>query len=168
MKRYDLLSFSLYSSSLSSRKSPRLLISSFALLGFQSLLVAIISNYRVVYRGKILRNYSGLLWQGISIFSLLVVCSTRSKNHHSQSHLLVPVALRTCGGLDNLKRFMLPFQMMELYHGSGQSPLDYIMDNDDCVDWSLKGNFIAVAKKNSVIGDSDVNQVIKDICRCIS
>ncbi|CAI9757299.1 unnamed protein product [Fraxinus pennsylvanica] len=83
------------------------------ILQARSLLVAIISNYRVVYHGKILRNYSGLLWQGISIFSLLAVCSIRSKNHPSQSHLLVQVALRTCGGLDNLKRFMLPFQMMK-------------------------------------------------------
>ncbi|KAL2557114.1 Nuclear pore complex protein [Forsythia ovata] len=69
----------------------------------------------------------------------------------------------------------------KLYHGSGQGPLDYMMDNVDSVDWSVKGNFVAVARKNvlsilssqfkerlslllpfkSVVGDSDVNQVIK-------
>ncbi|KAL2540818.1 Nuclear pore complex protein [Abeliophyllum distichum] len=69
----------------------------------------------------------------------------------------------------------------KLYHGSGQGPLDYMMDNVDSVDWSVKGNFVAVARKNvlsilssqfkerlslllpfkSVGGDSDVNQVIK-------
>ncbi|CAI9768668.1 unnamed protein product [Fraxinus pennsylvanica] len=69
----------------------------------------------------------------------------------------------------------------KLFRGSGQGPPDYMMDNVDCVDWSVKGNFVAVAMKNvlsilssqfkeklrlslpfkSVIGDSDVNQVIK-------
>lgn len=69
----------------------------------------------------------------------------------------------------------------KLYCGSGQAPPDYMMDNVDCVDWSVKGNFVAVARKNvlsilssqfkerlrlslpfkSVVGDSDVNQVIK-------
>ncbi|KAL9140612.1 hypothetical protein ABFS82_14G048600 [Erythranthe guttata] len=69
----------------------------------------------------------------------------------------------------------------KLYHGSGQGPLVCVMEEVDSVDWSVKGNFVAVAKKNnvsifssqfeeqlrfslsfkSVIGDSDVNEVIK-------
>ncbi|KAI3461921.1 hypothetical protein Pfo_018584 [Paulownia fortunei] len=69
----------------------------------------------------------------------------------------------------------------KLYHGSGQGPLIHVMEGVDSVDWSVKGNFVAVAKKTtvsilssqfkekirfllpfqSVIGDSDVNQVIK-------
>ncbi|KAL0436775.1 UNVERIFIED_CONTAM: Nuclear pore complex protein [Sesamum radiatum] len=69
----------------------------------------------------------------------------------------------------------------KLYHGSGQGPPSYVMEGVDSVDWSVKGNFVAVAKKNtvsilssefkeklrfllqfqSVVGDSDVNQVIK-------
>ncbi|KAK4441074.1 Nuclear pore complex protein [Sesamum alatum] len=69
----------------------------------------------------------------------------------------------------------------KLYHGSGQGPPSYVMEGVDSVDWSVKGNFVAVAKKNtvsilssefkekfrfllqfqSVIGDSDVNQVVK-------
>ncbi|KAG8371782.1 hypothetical protein BUALT_Bualt13G0124000 [Buddleja alternifolia] len=69
----------------------------------------------------------------------------------------------------------------KLYHGYGQGPLTYVMEGVDAVDWSVKGNFVAVAKKNtisllssqfkekisfvlsfqSVIGDSDVNQVVK-------
>ncbi|CAA0829036.1 Nuclear pore complex protein NUP214 [Striga hermonthica] len=69
----------------------------------------------------------------------------------------------------------------KLYHGTGQGPLGYVMEGVDSVDWSVKGNFVAVAKKNaisilspqfkekvifslpfrSVVGESDVNQVIK-------
>ncbi|KAH6765370.1 hypothetical protein C2S52_000196 [Perilla frutescens var. hirtella] len=69
----------------------------------------------------------------------------------------------------------------KLYHGSGQGPLNCVMEGVDSVDWSIKGNYIAVAKNNvvsilssrfkeklsfllsfqSVIGDSEVNQVIK-------
>ncbi|KAL3850357.1 hypothetical protein ACJIZ3_012239 [Penstemon smallii] len=69
----------------------------------------------------------------------------------------------------------------KLYSGSGQGPPSCVMESVDSVDWSVKGNFVAVAKKNtlsilslqfkeklsfllpfqSVIGDSDVNQVIK-------
>ncbi|KAK4408611.1 Nuclear pore complex protein [Sesamum angolense] len=71
----------------------------------------------------------------------------------------------------------------KLYHGSGQGPPSYVMEGVDSVDWSVKGNFVAVAKKNTVsilssefkeklrfllqfqsaVGDSDVNQVIKGI-----
>lgn len=71
----------------------------------------------------------------------------------------------------------------ELFYGSGHGPLSHVMENVDSVDWSVNGNFVAVARKNnvnilssqlkeilsfslpfrSVIGDSDsdVNQVIK-------
>ncbi|XP_073144106.1 nuclear pore complex protein NUP214 [Henckelia pumila] len=71
----------------------------------------------------------------------------------------------------------------QLFYGSGHGPLSHVMENVDSVDWSVKGNFVAVARKNnisilssqmkeklsfslpfrSVIGDndSDVNQVIK-------
>ncbi|KZV55059.1 hypothetical protein F511_13848 [Dorcoceras hygrometricum] len=71
----------------------------------------------------------------------------------------------------------------ELFYGSGHGPLSHVMKNVDSVDWSVRGNFVAVARKNiisilssqlkeklsfslpfrSVIGDndSDVNQVIK-------
>lgn len=69
----------------------------------------------------------------------------------------------------------------KLYYGSGQGPLNCVIEGVNSVDWSIKGNYIAVAKKNmvsilsshfkeklsfllsfqSVIGDSDVNQVIK-------
>ncbi|KAL6500068.1 hypothetical protein OROGR_027978 [Orobanche gracilis] len=69
----------------------------------------------------------------------------------------------------------------KLYHGTSQGPLVYVMDAVDSVDWSGKGNFLAVAQKNtvsilsselkeklkislpfqSVIGDSDVNQFIR-------
>ncbi|GER50707.1 nuclear pore complex protein [Striga asiatica] len=69
----------------------------------------------------------------------------------------------------------------KLYQGTGQGPLGYVMEGVDSVDWSVKGNFVAVAKKNaisilspqfkekvrfslpfrSVVGESDVNQVIK-------
>lgn len=71
----------------------------------------------------------------------------------------------------------------ELFYGSGHGPLSHVMENVDSVDWSVDGNFVAVARKNkisilssqlkekfsfslpfrSVIGDndSDVNQVIK-------
>ncbi|XP_073276104.1 nuclear pore complex protein NUP214-like isoform X1 [Primulina huaijiensis] len=71
----------------------------------------------------------------------------------------------------------------DLFYGSGHGPLSHVMENVDSVDWSVNGNFVAVARKNnisilssqlkekfsfslpfrSVIGDndSDVNQVIK-------
>ncbi|XP_059628710.1 nuclear pore complex protein NUP214 [Cornus florida] len=69
----------------------------------------------------------------------------------------------------------------KLYYGSGEGPLKDVMDDVDAIDWSVKGNFIAVARKNilsilsskfkqrlsmslsfkSWIGDSDSNCIIK-------
>ncbi|KAL8484342.1 hypothetical protein ACS0TY_026863 [Phlomoides rotata] len=69
----------------------------------------------------------------------------------------------------------------KLYHGSGQGPVTCVMEDVDSVDWSIEGDYIAVLKKNvvsiltmqfkeklrfllsfqSVIGDSDANQVIR-------
>ncbi|KAL5707814.1 hypothetical protein ACHQM5_018674 [Ranunculus cassubicifolius] len=39
----------------------------------------------------------------------------------------------------------------KLYHGKLKSPLKEVMENVDAVDWSAEGNFIAVAKENSII-----------------
>ncbi|XP_051142716.1 nuclear pore complex protein NUP214 [Andrographis paniculata] len=69
----------------------------------------------------------------------------------------------------------------KLYNGSGQGPPSYVMEDVDAVDWSVKGNFVAVARKNrlsilssqfkeklsfllqsqSVTGGSDGNQARK-------
>ncbi|KAA8550937.1 hypothetical protein F0562_002621 [Nyssa sinensis] len=69
----------------------------------------------------------------------------------------------------------------KLYYGDGQGPLKDVMDNVDAVEWSVKGSFVAVARKNilsilssklelklsmsllfkSWIGDSDANCIIK-------
>ncbi|CAL5404785.1 unnamed protein product [Camellia sinensis] len=69
----------------------------------------------------------------------------------------------------------------KLYYGASQDPLKYVMDNVDAVEWSVKGDFVAVTRKNilsilsskfkqkfsmalsfkSWIGDSDLNCTIK-------
>ncbi|KAI8008473.1 Nuclear pore complex protein NUP214 [Camellia lanceoleosa] len=69
----------------------------------------------------------------------------------------------------------------KLYHGASQDPLTYVMDNVDAVEWSVKGDFVAVTRKNilsilsskfkqkfsmplsfkSWIGDSDLNCTVK-------
>ncbi|THG09883.1 hypothetical protein TEA_008702 [Camellia sinensis var. sinensis] len=69
----------------------------------------------------------------------------------------------------------------KLYYGASQDPLKYVMDNVDAVEWSVKGDFVAVTRKNilsilsskfkqkfsmalsfkSWVGDSDLNCTIK-------
>ncbi|XP_058196407.1 nuclear pore complex protein NUP214-like isoform X2 [Rhododendron vialii] len=68
-----------------------------------------------------------------------------------------------------------------LYYGAGQDPLKSVMDDVDAFDWSLKGNLVAVARKNTLsimslklkekvcislsfdswIGDSNLNFAVK-------
>ncbi|KAI8526441.1 hypothetical protein RHMOL_Rhmol13G0307600 [Rhododendron molle] len=68
-----------------------------------------------------------------------------------------------------------------LYYGAGQDPLKNVMDDVDAFDWSLKGNLVAVARKNTLsimslklkekvrislsfdswIGDSNLNFAVK-------
>ncbi|XP_047318048.1 nuclear pore complex protein NUP214 [Impatiens glandulifera] len=38
----------------------------------------------------------------------------------------------------------------KLYHGVGLNPLKHVMDDVDAVEWSTKGNFIAVARKDKL------------------
>ncbi|PSR90284.1 Nuclear pore complex protein [Actinidia chinensis var. chinensis] len=69
----------------------------------------------------------------------------------------------------------------KLYYGARQDPLKHVMDNVDAVDWSVKGNFVAIARKDvlsilsskfkkkfsmllsfkSWIGDSDLDSTVK-------
>ncbi|XP_052181178.1 nuclear pore complex protein NUP214 isoform X2 [Diospyros lotus] len=77
--------------------------------------------------------------------------------------------------------FVVLSNVGKLYHGARQGPLKHVMDNVDAVEWSMKGNFVAVARKNNLsifsskfkqkfsillsfkswIGDSDLDCTVK-------
>ncbi|XAR59907.1 hypothetical protein NMG60_11033081 [Bertholletia excelsa] len=72
----------------------------------------------------------------------------------------------------------------KLYYGAEQDSLEYLMDNVDAVEWSVKGNFVAAARNNTLsilsskfkqkfsmslsfkswVGDCDMNSTVRVDC----
>ncbi|KAF5947726.1 hypothetical protein HYC85_013683 [Camellia sinensis] len=116
------------------------------------------------------------------ISSLSAHSSIRSKIHLSLAHSTDSSCVKDMRWTKKLENFYVVLSNHgKLYYGASQDPLKYVMDNVDAVEWSVKGDFVAVTRKNilsilsskfeqkfsmalsfkSWIGDSDLNCTIK-------